>query len=73
MYMSIFIICSNGQVIQNWKYGLPLSPKLYRTDVFKHLVTETVSSKVWSIRSVCPAQIQNKWDPAIMCYIMSQS
>jgi len=33
MYMSIFIICSNGQVIQNWKYGLPLSPKLYRTDV----------------------------------------
>ncbi len=45
MYMSIFIICSNGQVIQNWKYGLPLSPKLYRTDVFKHLVTETVSSK----------------------------
>ena len=31
IYMSIF--SSNGQVIQNWKYGLPLSPKLYRTDV----------------------------------------
>ncbi|CAD6644293.1 XXYS1_4_G0014020.mRNA.1.CDS.1 [Saccharomyces cerevisiae] len=29
IYMSIFIICSNGQVIQNWKYGIPLSPKLY--------------------------------------------
>lgn len=53
MYMSIFIICSNGQVIQNWKYGLPLSPKLYRTDVFKHLVTETVSSKKFGLLEVC--------------------